>query len=171
MSTLTVLTWPDPHLRQTAVPVEKFDDSIRTLVANMFETMYAEEGVGLAATQVGEALRIVVIDCGLDEPHPLALVNATITEREGTIIWMEGCLSIPGVKAEVERSERIVIEYSDSSGRPQSLEATGLLSVCIQHELDHLGGQMYFDRLGEMERRATLNAYDDARSLDQQVVS
>ena len=92
------------------------------------------------------------------------LINAEIVEREGTILWTEGCLSVPGVSAEVERSERIVVEYLDGDGHPQRLEAEGLLAVCVQHELDHLEGNLYFDRLAELERRATLLAYEDAQN-------
>ena len=162
MTRRTVLTWPNPRLRDVAEPIEVIDDAIRELVADMFETMYDEQGVGLAAIQIGVPLRVVVVDCGLDERAPLALLNPVITERTGSIHWAEGCLSIPGVRAEIERSDRISLTYQDEHGVERTREATGLLSVCIQHELDHLDGKMYFDRLGEFERRAVLNAYADA---------
>ena len=160
----TVLTWPDPRLRNIAEPVDVVDESIQALVRDLFETMYAENGVGLAATQVGVPVRVVVMDCGGDEPAPIALVNAEIVEREGSILWREGCLSVPGVTAEVERSERIVVNYLDEHGESQVLNADGLLAVCVQHELDHLDGQLYIDRLAELERKATLLAYDDAQA-------
>lgn len=160
----TVLTWPDPRLRDIAEPVDVVDESIQALVRDLFETMYAENGVGLAATQVGVPVRVVVMDCGGDEPAPIALVNAEIVEREGSILWREGCLSVPGVTAEVERSERIVVNYLDEHGESQVLNADGLLAVCVQHELDHLDGQLYIDRLAELERKATLLAYDDAQA-------
>lgn len=164
MAILEVLTWPDPRLREIAQPVTTVDESTRQFVRDLFETMYAEQGVGLAATQVGVPLRVVVLDCGGEEPSPIALINADIVERDGTILWREGCLSVPGVTAEVERSESIVVQYLDEHGEQRSLQASGLLSVCVQHELDHLDGQLYIDRLAELERKATLVAYDDARS-------
>lgn len=164
MTVRTVLTWPDRRLLQTAEPVEAVDQPIKTLVADMFETMYAEDGVGLAATQLGIPLEIVVMDCGTrEEPKPLTLINAEIVEREGTIIWREGCLSLPGITAEVERSERVVVDALDAEGREITVEATGLLAVCIQHELDHLNGQLYVDRLGKLERKSALADYDRAR--------
>lgn len=164
MTVRTVLTWPDRRLLQTAEPVEEVDDTIRTLVEDMFETMYDEDGVGLAATQLGIPLQVVVLDCGTrDEPAPLALINAEIVEREGTIVWREGCLSLPGVTAEVERAERIVVEALDPSGRAITVEAEGLTAVCIQHELDHLDGQLYVDRLGKLERLSVLSDYSNVR--------
>lgn len=164
MALRTVLTWPDERLREIAQDVPQVDDEIRTLVTDLFETMYAESGVGLASTQVGVPWRVVVLDCGEGSPGPLALINAQITAREGTILWKEGCLSLPGITAEVERAAQITVRYLDPEGLPQQLTATGLTAVCIQHELDHLDGQLYIDRLGELERRAALLAYDDGRS-------
>ena len=164
MALREVLTWPDPRLREIAQPVVEVDESIRRLVRDLFETMYAEGGVGLAATQVGVALRVVVMDCGGETPEPIALINAEIAERDGLFLWQEGCLSVPGVTAEVERAERIVVTYVDEHGEDRILRADGLLSVCVQHELDHLDGQLYIDRLAELERKATLLAYNDTRA-------
>jgi len=127
----------------------------------MFETMYDQSGVGLAATQIDIHQRVLVVDCGGDEPRPLALINPEIIERDGTFFWAEGCLSIPGIRADVERSEHIRVQYHDAQGVEQTLDASGLLSVCIQHEIDHLDGLMYFDRLGPLESKAVLNAYRD----------
>lgn len=138
-----------------------FDDGLRTLVSDMFETMYDESGVGLAATQIDIHERVIVLDCGGEEPNPLALINPEIIHRDGTFYWAEGCLSIPGVRADVERSETITIRYHDGDGTSQLLDATGLLSVCIQHEIDHLDGLMYFDRMGPLESKSVLNAYQD----------
>ena len=162
MAIREVLTWPNPRLREIAQPVPTVNSEVKELVRDLYETMYDEGGVGLAATQIGVPLRVVVMDCGGEERAPLALINAEIVEREGTIFWPEGCLSVPGVTAEVERSAQITVEYLDADGAPQQLEAEGLLSVCVQHELDHLDGHLYFDRLAELERKATLIAYADA---------
>ena len=159
-----VLTWPDERLKAIADEVPLVDDGIRQLISDLFETMYDEQGVGLAATQIGVTHRVVVVDCEQDDGgRPIALVNGRIVEREGTVIWREGCLSLPGVTAEVERSARIVVQYLDTNGESTTLEATGLLSICIQHELDHLDGQLYIDRLGLLERKATIADYDEQR--------
>ena len=169
MAILEVLTWPDPKLREVAQPVGVVDDSMHAFVRDLFDTMYAEGGVGLAATQVGVARRVVVVDCGEETPSPIALINADIIAREGTIMWQEGCLSVPGVTAEVERAEKITVTYLDETGDRKTLQAEGLLSVCIQHELDHLDGQLYIDRLAELERKATLIAYEDAQATSRRI--
>lgn len=165
MTVRTVLTWPDKRLLATARPVEAVEPPIKQLVDDMFETMYDEGGVGLAATQIGVPLQVVVMDCGTrDDPQPIALINPKITHRQGDIVWNEGCLSLPGVTAEVERAETVVVEYLDREGAAMRLEAGGLLAVCIQHELDHLDGRLYVDRLGKLERAAVLVDYDRART-------
>ncbi len=166
MALREVLTWPDQRLLEVAADVPLVDDAVRTLIDDMLETMYAAPGVGLAATQLGVPWRVVVMDCrdAEGERSPLALVNARIVDRAGTVLWREGCLSLPGVTAEIERSERVTVEYLDRDGEPQRLEAINLLAVCIQHELDHLDGHLYLDRLGLLERKATLLEYDDARA-------
>ena len=167
---LNILTWPDARLLDIAAEVSTIDV---TFITNLFETMYDAGGIGLAATQVGVAQRAVVIDCGPrvgdDEhpPRPFALINAQIVERSGTIIWREGCLSLPGVTAEVERSEVIVVDFLDVQGCPQRQRFEGLEAVCVQHELDHLDGLLYVDRLGLLERRATLLEYDDLSQEEQ----
>jgi peptide deformylase len=163
MALRDVLTWPNARLLELAADVPRVDAEVQQLIDDLFETMRAQEGVGLAATQVGVPWRVVVLDCGGDTPDPLALVNARIVAREGTIVWREGCLSLPGVTAEVERSAQITVEYLNREGEACTREAKGLTAVCIQHELDHLEGQLYVDRLGALERKATLLAYDDAR--------
>lgn len=165
MTVRTVLTWPDRRLLQTAEPVEAVDEPIKTLVADMFETMYAESGVGLAATQLGIPLQVVVLDCGSREnPQPLALINPQIVERDGEVVWNEGCLSLPGISADVERAKSVVVEALDEQGREIRVEASGLTAVCIQHELDHLIGTLYVDRLGKLERLSALSDYDRARA-------
>ena len=166
MALLEVLTWPDPRLLEVAQDVPEMNDEVRRFAADLTETMYSAGGVGLAATQVGTPWRVVVVDCtsAEEERRPLVLTNARITRREGSIIWREGCLSLPGVTAEVERSAQIVVEFLDQDGDLCRLETEGLEAVCIQHELDHLDGQLYVDRLGQLERAATLLAYDEART-------
>ena len=159
MSVLRVLAYPDPRLRQVASLVSLFDESLRRFVDDLFETMYAEEGVGLAATQVGDMRRILVVDCGLEEPQPMVLINPEIMSRDGVTAFAEGCLSVPGIRAEIERAQVIEVRFQDRSGVLQSLEARGLLSVCIQHEIDHLDGRMYFDHLPPFERKAFLDEY------------
>lgn len=164
MTLRTVLTWPDRRLLQSAEPVEAVDAPIKALVADMFETMYHQKGVGLAATQLGIPLQVVVLDCGSAEARqPLALINAKIVERDGEVVWNEGCLSLPGITADVERAKSVVVEALDEHGQAIRIEASGLTAVCIQHELDHLDGRLYVDRLGKLERRAALVDYDRAR--------
>lgn len=164
MTLRTVLTWPDRRLLQSAEPVEVVDGPIKALVADMFETMYHEKGVGLAATQLGIPLQVVVMDCGgREDRQPLTLINARIVERDGEVVWSEGCLSLPGITADVQRAQSVVVEALDAEGQPIRVEADGLLAVCIQHELDHLDGQLYVDRLGKLERRAALVDYERAR--------
>ena len=166
MAIREVLTWPDPRLLEVASDVPLVDDAVRALIDDLFETMYDAPGVGLAATQIGVPWRVVVLDTRDDdgEKAPLALVNGRIVAREGTILWREGCLSLPGITAEVERSAHITVEYLDRDGQPQRLEAEGLKAVCIQHELDHLDGQLYVDRLGRLERKATLLEYEEVQA-------
>ncbi|MCB9546271.1 MAG: peptide deformylase [Myxococcales bacterium] len=160
-----VLKWPDPRLLEVAAEVPAVTPAIQRLVQGLFATMRVEGGVGLAATQVGMPWRVVVVDCSPrdGEARARALINPRIVERRGTIVWREGCLSLPGITAEVERAERIVVEYLDELGQPQRLETRDLEAVCIQHEVDHLDGRLYVDRLGALERRATLLDYEEAR--------
>ena len=153
MAKLTILEFPDPRLRTRAAPVAAVDDAIRTLIDDMFETMYAAPGVGLAATQVNVHKRVLVADVSEGQDHPLALVNPEIVEREGSTEAEEGCLSVPGIFDKLStRSARIVVRALDRDGRPFELEADGLLSVCIQHEIDHLEGKLFVDYLSELKR-------------------
>lgn len=134
----------DPILKEICQPVERVDKKVRQLLDDMAETMYAKDGVGLAAPQVGESLRVVVMDCQ-DDHGLLELVNPVITHREGSAIDTEGCLSVPDIYGEVERAERVRVEFLNRRGKKQRLTATGLLARCIQHELDHLDGQLFID--------------------------
>ncbi len=152
MALLNVLHFPDPRLRTRAGAVERVDDSVRRLVDDMFETMYAAPGIGLAATQVNEHRRVIVIDVSETKNEPLCLINPEITAREGFEEMEEGCLSVPGVFEKVTRADRITVSALDRDGVRFSLEADGLLAVCIQHEMDHLEGKLFIDYLSEMKR-------------------
>ncbi len=152
MSLLNVLHFPDPRLRTRAEPVAEVDDDVRRLVDDMFETMYAAPGIGLAATQVNVHRRVIVIDVSEGKDRPLCLINPEITARAGVEEMEEGCLSVPGVYEKVSRADRITVAALDRDGAPYSLEAEGLLAVCIQHEMDHLEGKLFIDYLSEMKR-------------------
>jgi peptide deformylase len=147
MAILNILEYPDPRLRTRAHPVAQVDDEVRRLVDDMFETMYAAPGVGLAATQVDVHRRVLVADVSDERNQPLCLINPEIIRREGTQILEEGCLSVPGVYDKVVRSERIRVRALDRDGREFELDADGLLAVCIQHEMDHLEGKLFVDYL------------------------
>ena len=159
MTIRTILTWPDERLRDVAEPVVQWNAALAEFIEDLFETMYDDNGIGLAATQVGVARRVIVVDCGMDAPEPMALVNPEIEVFEGETTFAEGCLSVPGLRAEVDRSEKITVRYQDLRGHSKTLIASGLLAICIQHEIDHLDGKLYFDHLPEFERKAFLQAY------------
>jgi peptide deformylase len=156
MPRLDVIAFPDPRLRRRGEAIGEITDELRKLAANMLETMYDEPGVGLAATQVGAAVRLAVVDTDWTEEgaerRPLVLVNPEIREREGKIVWTEGCLSVPDFTAEVERAERIVLRALDLEGKEILEEAQGLRAVCFQHELDHLDGVLFIDRISRLKR-------------------
>ena len=155
MAIRTILHYPDPRLREEAKPVETFDQELKELVDDMAETMYAAPGVGLAATQIGVAKRVFVIDiAGEDEPSDLRVfVNPEFCEKEGTQSFREGCLSFPGVSEDVERAATVTVKALDANGEPFELSADGLLAVAIQHENDHLDGKLMIDHLGVLKRR------------------
>lgn len=144
-----ILVYPDPFLARKAVPVAAVDDRIRALVRDMFETMYAAEGVGLAAPQVGVGKRVIVLDVSpVDEKiAPMAVVNPEIVERKGSVTIAEGCLSVPGVQGEVCRAETVEVRGMDERGKPLRIVADGILSRALQHEIDHLDGILFIDRL------------------------
>jgi peptide deformylase len=161
-----ILIWPDPILKQKARPVEQVDEAVRTLVKDMFETMYDADGVGLAAPQVGVLQRVIVLDTTPRQPssRPLAMINPEIVAEEGRISWREGCLSIPGESEDVDRSARVTVRYLDPDGNPQSLEADELLAVAIQHEIDHLEGTVFVDRISILKRELIRNKMKRLRS-------
>jgi peptide deformylase len=160
MAILPILTIPHPILAQRAKPVVEVNDEIKKLIDDMAETMYAAPGVGLAAPQVGKLWRIVVIDVDYNDEGRRAnlrvLVNPEIVSSEGVITWDEGCLSVPGVSEEVKRSARVVVRALDRDGKPQEIEGTGLLAVCMQHEIDHLDGTLFVDKLSGLRRKLAL---------------
>lgn len=153
MTTLAILEVPDPRLRTVARPVESVTEAERELAGDMLETMYEARGIGLAATQVNRPVRIFVLDLSETRDQPKVFVNPEITRREGRQTCEEGCLSVPGVYAEVERAEQITVRALDADGRPFELEADGLLAVCVQHEIDHLDGKVFIDYLSPLKRR------------------
>lgn len=153
MAILDILHFPDPRLRNKAKPVAQVDDSIRRLIDDMLETMYQAPGIGLAATQVNVAKRVVVIDLSEEKNQPLCLINPEIVEKEGIEQMEEGCLSVPGVYEMVSRADRIRFKALDRDGIPFEEEAEGLLAVCVQHELDHLDGKLFVDYLSSLKRQ------------------
>ena len=153
MAKLTILEFPDPRLRTRAEPVAVVDDGVRRLIDDMFETMYAAPGIGLAATQVDVHKRVLVADVSREQTAPLAFVNPEIIERDGKVEAEEGCLSVPGIYDTLAtRSERIRVRALDRDGKPFELEADGLLAICIQHEMDHLEGKLFVDYLSDLKR-------------------
>jgi peptide deformylase len=152
MALLQILEFPDPRLRTRAQPVTQVDAALRTLIDDMFETMYAAPGIGLAATQVNVPKRLAVIDVSEKRDQPLVLINPEILGRDGVEETEEGCLSVPGVFDKVTRAEKIRVRALDRDGKPVELEADGLLAVCIQHEIDHLDGKLFVDYLSELKR-------------------
>ena len=173
MSVLTILEVPDPGLRAVAKPVAQIDESVRTIISNMFDTMYDARGIGLAATQVGIEQRVVVID--LQEPEsdaedakpvrtPLVFVNPELVSvSEETALYNEGCLSIPDQYAEVERPARCRVKWLDGEGAAHEADFDGLLSTCIQHEIDHLNGVLFIDHISRLKRDMVLKKLAKAR--------
>lgn len=169
MAVRPIRIWPDPALSTRTSPVEVFDKGTEQLVADLFETMYAESGIGLAANQVGVLRQVLVVDLDKNKQAakdeavqeeltswlyegPLAIINPTITFSEGTIVWDEGCLSVPGITDSVKRKEHIIVEAQNAQGEPIKIEARGLYAVCIQHEMDHLAGKVFVEYLSKLKR-------------------
>ena len=169
MAVRKIRIWPDPALREVANEVTLVDEAVKALVADMFETMYKANGVGLAATQVAVPLRVVTIDIdprgeAKKDPEaksellatgftgPTAFINPELLEADGEIVWEEGCLSVPGVNEEVTRKEHVKVRALDADGKEFTLEASGLFAVCIQHEMDHLVGKVFVDYVSKLKR-------------------
>ena len=155
MALRTILEFPDPRLRTKAVPVDPArvtEPAFQTLLDDMFETMYEAPGIGLAASQVDVHQRFMVIDVSEEKHEPRVFLNPQIVARAGETACQEGCLSVPGIYADVKRSERITVRALDRHGQPFELEADGLLAICIQHEMDHLDGKLFVDYLSPLKR-------------------
>lgn len=153
MALLEILHHPDPRLREKAQTVSDFGQELQSLIDDMFETMYDAPGVGLAATQVGVALQVAVMDCGSDDKRePRVMINPEIVEADEPEVVDEGCLSVPEVSDRVRRHRRVRLRALDRQGNPYELEADGLLAQCIQHEKDHLDGKLYIDHLSTIKR-------------------
>ena len=161
MSILPIRILGDPVLREDTRPVEAFTPELQQLVDDMFETMHAARGVGLAAPQVGRLERLTVLDVH-GARH--VLVNPEIVEREGSIKWEEGCLSIPELYGDVTRSARVVVEALDAKGQPVRVEGTELLGVCLQHEIDHLHGKLFIDHLSLLKRKKLLSEWEEEKA-------
>ncbi len=166
MAQLEILHYPDPRLRTQARAVENVDDEVRQLVDDMFETMYDAPGIGLAATQVNVHRQVIVIDVSEEKNQPLCLINAEIIESEGEEESEEGCLSVPDIYDRVRRAERIKVKALDRDGDAFTLEATGLLAVCIQHEIDHLQGNLFVDYLSPLKQQRLRKKIEKARRLN-----
>ena len=166
MSVLGIHVLGSPILRQETVPVAAITDDIRRLIDDMFETMYAARGIGLAAPQVGRRERVTVVDIQRDhtQPEPLVLVNPEIVSRDGTIRGEEGCLSIPEIYGDVTRAATVVVRALDRDGRQFEVQGTEMLARCLQHEIDHLHGRLFIDYLSILKRRAAFAKWDDEKA-------
>ncbi|MEE9357478.1 peptide deformylase [Candidatus Vondammii sp. HM_W22] len=153
MAILNILHFPDPLLRNQARPVKKVDDSLRELLDDMLETMYQAPGIGLAAIQVNDLRRVVVIDISDEHDQPICLINPEILQKEGEEKMDEGCLSVPGIYEKVTRAKHILVRALNREGDTIEMEADGLLAVCIQHEIDHLDGKLFIDYLSNLKHQ------------------
>jgi len=172
MARLTIETHPSDVLTAVAAPVESFDDELKALAADMFETMYASSGIGLAAPQVGRSIRMVVLDLAAgteeqgteeqgeeQETRQIVLLNPEIIERKGHIIWEEGCLSLPGILGKVKRSNQVKVAALDLEGEPIEVEGEELVAVVLQHEIDHLDGILFTSRVSPLQRKFLMREY------------
>ncbi len=153
MALLPILHYPDARLRKVAQPIDRVDDGIRRLIDDMLETMYDAPGIGLAAVQVDVPLQLLVVDISEKKDQPLVLINPEILSSSGEEQMEEGCLSVPGIYEPVVRASQVTVRALDRHGEPFELEASGLLAVCIQHEMDHLQGKLFVDYLSEIKRQ------------------
>ena len=181
MALREVLKYPDRRLKHVSEPIGEVTDEIRALASELCDVMYAEPGVGLAAPQLGESVRLIVMDTEWTEPdaekNPLVVANPEIVESHGKITWTEGCLSVPGFEAEVVRAERVIVHARDLDGKELEIEAEELRAVCLQHEIDHLDGILFIDRISrlkrslyERKRRKALRRGEQPEESDSKVV-
>ncbi|MBI3187229.1 MAG: peptide deformylase [Gammaproteobacteria bacterium] len=166
MALLDILHYPDERLRNHAKPVAVVDDSIRKLVDDMFETMYHAPGIGLAATQVNVAKRVIVVDVSAEKTQPLCFINPVILAKNGIEQHEEGCLSVPGFYETIERAEHIKVQALDRDGNSFEIETGDLLAVCIQHEIDHLDGKLFVDYLSPLKRQRIKKKLEKAQKAD-----
>lgn len=181
MAILDILKYPDPFLKTKTEPVERVDDSIRALISDMTETMYRARGIGLAAVQVGAGKRVALLDVPSDDARDeegrrvvkgknlIVLINPEIVWTEGTTKYEEGCLSVPGLTADVQRALRVRVKALDRDGKPFEINAEGLLAIALQHEIDHLDGLLFIDRLSRLKRelikKKIMKALESERAL------
>ncbi len=166
MALLPILEFPDPRLRTVAAPVAPAhiaDADFQTLIDDMFETMYEAPGIGLAASQVDVHQAFMVIDVSEEKDQPMVFINPQIVARDGEQVYQEGCLSVPGIFADVTRADRITVKYLDRTGKECELDVDGLLAVCIQHEMDHLAGKLFVDYLSPLKREMVRKKLAKAR--------
>ena len=168
MAKLEILEFPDPRLRTVAKPVERFDDALGTLVDDMVETMYEARGIGLAATQVNVHKRLLVLDVSEDQDTPRVYVNPVIVAAEGDETCEEGCLSVPGIYAEVSRAAQVRVRAQDARGETFEEDVDGLHAICLQHEMDHLEGKLFVDYLSPLKRRMVAKKLEKQRRIAEQ---
>ncbi|CAN8141891.1 peptide deformylase [uncultured Thiomicrorhabdus sp.] len=156
---LDIVLYPDQGLREMCRPVAEMDDRIDKLIEDMFYTMYDAPGIGLAAPQIAVQERVIVVDVSESKNEPIALINPEIVQEAGSITWEEGCLSLPGVYAKVKRPSDVIVEGMNRDGKIIQIEASDLLAVCLQHEIDHLNGVMFTDHLSNLKRTRALQKY------------
>ena len=163
MALLNILEYPDPRLRTQAQPVTQFDAELSKLIDDMFETMYAAPGIGLAATQVDVHKRLIVIDVSQNKEEPLVFINPEILAREGAGTMEEGCLSVPGIFDEIQRAARVRVRAQDRTGQVFERDLDDVLAICLQHEMDHLDGKLFVDYLSDMKRERIRKKLDKER--------
>lgn len=162
---LDIVLHPDERLRHVCAPMTAMSDRVDALFDQMFETMYSAEGVGLAAPQIGMLERFVVVDVSEDRSQQLILINPEVVDAKSSITWKEGCLSIPNINAEIVRPNNILVRALNREFKPIEFEAEGLLSVCIQHEIDHLNGKLFIDHLSSFKRRRLMEKYKPTKTV------
>lgn len=153
MTILNILQFPDPKLRIKAQPIDNLDEKLQAKIDDMFETMYDAKGIGLAGTQVDFHKRLLVTDVSIDKDEPYVLINPVILSTDGIVDSNEGCLSVPGYQDDVQRAKNIIVKYLDRDGTSQESEMSGLLAICVQHEIDHLDGKLFIDYLSEAKKQ------------------
>jgi peptide deformylase len=163
MALRTILEFPDPRLRTKARPVTRFDERLGHLIDDMFETMYAAPGIGLAATQIDVHQRLIVIDISEDRSGQLVVINPEIVSREGAATMEEGCLSVPGYFDEVQRAAKVLLRAQDRTGAVFEMECNELLAACVQHEIDHIDGKLFVDYLSDLKRDRVRKKLDKER--------